>query len=78
MAGTKKPGAMPVGMVICLTFAVVVAATGLYMGGTGSLLLIGVACFLAICGRIAQAGRYHQELLYVLRAEGQPGNTPPL
>lgn len=66
-----SPGDFPTSGVVYLAFAFlcIVAAfvTVYYMPGLLPAVLIGLACFLAICARMVQAGAHHREIMAELR-----------
>lgn len=66
--------AVPAGLILCLLFAVGCIGFGLLFASQATLgvCLVGAGCFLAICGRIVQAGQQQKELLATLAQPNLP------
>ena len=59
------PTSSSLGLVVCLAFGALIAVFGMlfHSEATRGVAFLTLACFLAICARIAQAGHQHKQML---------------
>lgn len=58
---------------LAIAFLAIVAAFATASMLVLPVVLIGLACFLAICARMVQAGAQHREVMTELRRRSEPG-----